>query len=51
MRKKGEFVWSRLANIILVLVVLIVLLVGVYLFRDYMYELWKKITGFIRFGK
>ena len=50
MNKKADFVWSRLATIILVLALLVVLLVAVYFLKDKLFELWDKILEFLRFS-
>ena len=50
MNKKAEFVWSKLANIILVLVLLFVLLAVLYFLKENLDEIWRKIVEFLRFG-
>jgi hypothetical protein len=50
MYKKGDFVWSKLGNIILILVLLLVLSIAIFLLRDRMVDIWKKLVDFITFG-
>lgn len=48
--KKGEIVWSKLATIILVLMLLVILLIAIYGLRDHLGLMWDKIMDFIRIG-
>lgn len=50
MNKKADFVWSKLATIILVLALLVVLLVIVYFFKDEMFDIWDELLEFLRFS-
>ncbi|MBW2971231.1 hypothetical protein KY320_03665 [Candidatus Woesearchaeota archaeon] len=45
-----EFAWTKLANIILLLALLVVLIIGISFMRGYGFELWARISGFFRFG-
>ncbi len=48
--KRGEFVWSKLANMILILALLIILIAGIFLLSDYGNEIWEKLVAILRFG-
>ena len=50
MNKKADFVWSKVATIILILVLLVILLFAIYFLKDNMYEMWSKIVDFMRFS-
>ena len=50
MDKKADFVWSHLANIILVLALVVVLLLAIYFLRGNLSNLWDQIVEFLRFG-
>jgi len=49
MRKKGQLVWSKLINIALILLLLLVLIGIIYFMRDSIKDLWKDLTSFLRF--
>lgn len=50
MKKKGDIVWSKISNIVIVLILLFILILVTYFLRDNIYEVWEKITDFMRFG-
>lgn len=50
MTKKGDIVWSKISNIVIVLILLFILILVTYFLRDNIYEVWEKITDFMRFG-
>jgi hypothetical protein len=50
MNKRGDFVWSNVASLILVLALLLVLLIAFFLLKDNIITIWQSISDFLRFG-